>query len=118
MADAKTNYDFVQNFGLNYVKVATMLVAYWVNVVSILNNHSTCRGEDMDELSCKYYMSFKALQREITKDMLNHANKLKATVMSLSKKCKKPNIEAKWRWNQKCEDFSGRCNYQYLLLLT
>lgn len=118
MADAKTNYDFVENFGLNYVKVATMLVAYWVNVVSILNYHSTCRGEDMDELSCKYYMSFKALQREVTDAMFAHAKKLKATVTSLSKKCAKPTPEAKWPWSQKCEDFPGKCNYQYLLITT
>jgi hypothetical protein len=115
MADAKTNYDFVKNFGLNYVKVATMLVAYWVNVVTILNYHSTCRGEDMDTLSCKYYMSFKALQSEVTDAMFAHAQKLKATVMSLPKKCEKP---VEWPWSQKCEDFPGKCNYQYLLLTT
>ena len=112
------NYDFVQNFGLNYVKVATMLVAYWVSVVSILNYHSTCRGEDMDDVSCKYHVSFKALLSEVNDAMFAHAKKLKKTVTSLSKKCEKSKIKAKWPWNQKCEDFPGKCNYEYLLITT
>jgi len=118
MNDAKRNYDFVQNFGLNYVKVATMLVAYWLQVVTILNFHSTCGGEGMDEVSCKYYMSFKALQSEVNKSMFTHAQKLKETVSSLSKKCENPPIKAKWPWNQKCAEFPGKCNYQYLLITT
>ena len=117
MADAKTNYDFVQNFGLNYVKVATMLVSYYVGVVSILNKHSTCDEDSMAQPSCKYYISFMALRAEVDDAMFKHAGKLKETMNLLPKKCEKPTPEAKWPWNQKCEDLGGKCNYEYLLLM-
>ena len=63
-------------------------------------------------------MSFKALQSEVNKSMFTHAQKLKETVSSLSKKCENPPIKAKWPWNQKCAEFPGKCNYQYLLITT
>ena len=118
MAAAKTDYDFVQNFGLNYVKVATMLVAYWTGVVGILNNHSTCGKSNMAKLSCKYNVAFEALASEVNESMFNHAKKLRETMLALPEKCENPTPnKALWPWNQKCDHWPGKCNYEYLMLM-
>lgn len=119
MATAKTNYEYAQNFGLNYIKVATLLVAYWSGVVSILSKHSTC-GDNMEAtFTCKYSIAFESLKHEVTESMFKHAQALKETTTALATTCEAPasNV-ALWPWNQKCEDWPGQCNYQYLVLMT
>ena len=104
MATAKTNYDYVQNFGLNYIKVATMLTEYHFVALTIFTMHSTC-GNEVDKRSCDYYIAYKSLKYDVTESMTKHSNKLKVTLKELNTKCEAPASNlALWPWNQKCED--------------
>ena len=118
MATAKTNYDYVQNFGLNYIKVATMLTEYHLVALTIFTMHSTC-GNEVDKHSCDYYFAYKSLRHDVTESMTKHSNKLKETLKELNTKCEAPASNlALWPWNQKCKDWPGKCNYDLLLFTT